>query len=184
MFKNICVTAALLALAPAFMAADAPAAAEMPLVYDKEDTGAAVAKPPLPEFSALPSIPYLPDPFSKADGTRITTRDEWRVQRAEIKAMIERYDVGEKPGKPSLFEAIRDPYSKGRSIPGQGAAATSALLAHLRKGHQGVKLPPDALERLITWMDCYGQRQGHFSPAQERALIDFRRRCAPLLAER
>ena len=67
---------------------------EMPLVYDKEDTGANVQKPPLPPFSELPSIAYLPDPFQKADGARIATREEWRARRAEIKAMIEQYDVG------------------------------------------------------------------------------------------
>lgn len=80
-------------------------AGEMPLVYDRENTGADCAKPPLPEFGALPSIPFLPDPFLKADGRRITTRDEWRCRRAEIKALLERYDVGEKPGKPGTFKA-------------------------------------------------------------------------------
>ena len=86
----------------------APSAApaeEMSLVYDKENTGADCAKPSLPEFSALPSIPFLPDPFLKADGDRITTREEWRCRRAEIKAMLERYGVGAKPGKPSAFKA-------------------------------------------------------------------------------
>jgi hypothetical protein len=83
-------------------------AAEMPLVYGKEDTGANCTKPPLPEFSALPSIPHLPDPFTKADGSPITTREEWRCRRAEIRAMLERYDVGEKPGKPSTFKATLD----------------------------------------------------------------------------
>ena len=77
----------------------------MPFVYAREDTGVNSPKPPLPEFSALPSIPYLPDPFTKADGSRITTRDEWRVRRAEIKAMLEHYDVGEKPSKPGAFKA-------------------------------------------------------------------------------
>jgi hypothetical protein len=77
----------------------------MPLVYDKENTGADVKKPALTPFSELPSIPYLPDPFKKTDGNRITTRNEWRSRRAEIKAMIEYYDVGEKPGKPSTFKA-------------------------------------------------------------------------------
>ena len=83
-------------------------AAEMPSVYGKEDTGENCAKPPLPEFNALPSIPYLPDPFTKADGSRITSREEWRCRRAEIRAMLERYDVGEKPGKPSTFKATLD----------------------------------------------------------------------------
>jgi hypothetical protein len=89
-----------------FFSAHLPlAAGEMPLAYNTEDTGAEVKKPPLPAFSELPSIPYLPDPFQKADGTRITTSDEWRTRRAEIKSMIEHYDVGEKPGKPSTFKA-------------------------------------------------------------------------------
>jgi len=77
----------------------------MPLVYNEENTGADVKKPPMPAFSDLPSIPYLPDPFKKADGSRITTHEEWRIRRAEIKAILEHYDVGEKPGKPSTFKA-------------------------------------------------------------------------------
>lgn len=60
-------------------------AEEMPLVYNKENTGADVKKPPMPAFSDLPSIPYLPDPFKKAVGSRITTREEWRIRRAESK---------------------------------------------------------------------------------------------------
>ncbi len=113
MFKTITLAAVLLTLAPAVMAADAPAAGtlavgEIPLVYDKEDTGADYAKPALLLFNELPSIPYLPDPFTKNDGTRITTRQEWRSRRAEIKAMIEQYVVGEKPGKPSTFKATLD----------------------------------------------------------------------------
>ena len=42
-------------------------AAEMPLVQSKKNTGADCPKPPLPEFSALPSIVYLPDPFLNGD---------------------------------------------------------------------------------------------------------------------
>jgi hypothetical protein len=81
---------------------------ELPLIYDKEDTGADLKKPPLPDFGELPPIPYLPDPFKKADGARITKREEWRARRAEIKAVIEHYDVGEKPGKPSVLKAKLD----------------------------------------------------------------------------
>ena len=81
---------------------------EMPLVYDKEDTSADVKAPPLPEFADLPSIEYLPDPFLMANNNRMTTKAQWRERRAEIKAMIEHYDVGEKPGKPSIFKASLD----------------------------------------------------------------------------
>jgi hypothetical protein len=88
-----------------FVSAQSGLVGEMPLVYEKENTGADCSKPPWPEFSALPSVPFLPDPFMKADGSRLTTREEWRCRRAEIKAMFERYDVGAKPGKPSTFKA-------------------------------------------------------------------------------
>jgi hypothetical protein len=99
--KRLVVAACLLLL----NASSSQAADEMPQVYGKEDTGADVKKPPLPAFGELAAISHLPDPFMKADGNRITTRDEWRVRRAEIKALLEHYDVGEKPGKPSTFKA-------------------------------------------------------------------------------
>jgi hypothetical protein len=78
---------------------------DLPLVYDTEDTGADCAEPPLPAFSALESIEYLPDPFEMSSGQRMTSRSEWRCRRAELKAILEKYDVGEKPGKPSKLEA-------------------------------------------------------------------------------
>jgi hypothetical protein len=78
---------------------------DAPLVYDKDFPGANCKKPPLPAFSELPSIPYLPNPFTKADGSRIATREDWRCRRAEIRTMLEFYDVGEKPGKPGTFKA-------------------------------------------------------------------------------
>jgi len=101
--KRILLAACLLVVnAPLAYAAD-----EMALVYPKEDTeGADVRRPALPAFGELPAIAYLPDPFMKADGTRrITTRDEWRGRRAEIRAMLEHYVVGEKPGRPSTVKA-------------------------------------------------------------------------------
>ena len=96
----VAIAGLLLLLAPSALAAEG-----MPLVYDTEFTGADVKKPPLPAFSELPSIESLPDPFLKADGKRITTKDEWRVRRAEIKALLEYYDVGEKPARPSIVKA-------------------------------------------------------------------------------
>jgi hypothetical protein len=80
-------------------------AEELPLVYTREDMSADARKPPLPAFADLPSIAHLPDPFRKADGTRITTKEEWRTRRTEIRTYLEHYDVGIKPGKPSVFKA-------------------------------------------------------------------------------
>jgi hypothetical protein len=84
-----------------------PVMGEMPLVYDKEFTGVDCPKPTLvADPTTLPPITFLPDPFLMADGkTRMTTREQWRCRRAEIKAILEKYDDGEKPGKPEKFEA-------------------------------------------------------------------------------
>jgi|GEM_PF-5359638 len=80
-------------------------AGEMPLVYDKENTGEDCPTPALADDpTKLPPITYLPDPFLLADGNRMTTRTQWQYRRAEIKAMIEKYGTGIKQGKPDKFE--------------------------------------------------------------------------------
>ena len=83
-----------------------------------------------------------------------------------------------------LKEYIRRHYLAGRSTVGAGASLASPLLAHLAKGHKNVKLSAEDNERLITWLDTYAQRQGHFSDEQEQRLVELREACAPLLAAR
>jgi hypothetical protein len=63
-------------------------------------------------------------------------------------------------------------FERDRSIPGKGTAANSKLYRLLTQagGHEGVRLDPESLSRLVTWMDTYAQRQGHFSDAQEQEL--------------
>ncbi|MGE5811381.1 MAG: fibronectin type III domain-containing protein [Ignavibacteria bacterium] len=81
-------------------------AQEMPLVYDVENTGSDCPIPYLPSISELPSIPSLPDPFAWADGRgRMSNFSDWRYRRAEIKAEIENYEIGEKPVRPDTIEA-------------------------------------------------------------------------------
>jgi hypothetical protein len=74
-------------------------------------------------------------------------------------------------------------FERDRSIVGQCPARQSKLLALLRdpKGHEGVRLDRDALDRLVTWMDLYAHRQGHFSPEQETALRELRRRLSGMI---
>ncbi len=86
-------------------------------------------------------------------------------------------------GKPSLREHVMARYLESRSIAGAGAAQQSPLLKLLKAGHYDVKLPPDAWERLAIWMDTYGQRQGHFSPEQEKSLRELRRNMAGMLTQ-
>jgi hypothetical protein len=76
-------------------------------------------------------------------------------------------------------------FERNRSIAGETPARQSKLLALLtaEKAHGDVRLDAYSLQRLITWMDLYGQRQGHYSPKQEEELRQFRRQLAPLLDE-
>ncbi|GGS56600.1 hypothetical protein GCM10010171_59500 [Actinokineospora fastidiosa] len=50
---------------------------------------------------SLPATAKLPDPFRKADGTRVSAKSDWRCRRAEIRELAERHVYGEKPAKPS-----------------------------------------------------------------------------------
>ena len=86
-------------------------AAEVPLVYNVENTGADSKAPPLPAFADLPSIEPLTDPFAWSDGSgRSTDFGDWRRRRAEIKAEIEHYEIGPKPGR---SQDITASYSEG-----------------------------------------------------------------------
>jgi hypothetical protein len=78
---------------------------------------------------------------------------------------------------------VRTRYAEGRSIVGGGAAATSPLLALLGSGHADVDLRPDDWDRLITWMDTYGQRLGSFDKQQEHRLLELRQRMAAMMNE-
>ncbi|MHA4816769.1 glucuronyl esterase domain-containing protein [Streptomyces aculeolatus] len=62
-----------------------------------EDDGADCPVPSPPTASNS----LLPDPFTKLDGTRVTTRSDWRCRRAEIRELAERTVYGQKPAKPA-----------------------------------------------------------------------------------
>jgi hypothetical protein len=85
-----------------------PIVGPLPAVGSMEDGGTACARPPLPAFAALPSIPALPDPFMDASGSRIRSRAQWACRRAEISAQIQAYELGAKPPRPSIVEASFD----------------------------------------------------------------------------
>jgi glucuronyl esterase-like protein len=69
----------------------------IPLVYSVENTAANYAPPAFPSFAQLPIIRPLTDPFRFADGTRDTSFTSWERRRSEIKAAIEKYEIGPKP---------------------------------------------------------------------------------------
>jgi hypothetical protein len=89
-------------------------------------------------------------------------------------------------GKPSLTDQVKEGYGRGYSIAGKGFAQNSAVLGLLTSGktHNNVKLTPDDLQRMILWLDCYGQKLGAFSDNQERELEELRNSWAGMLAEK
>ncbi|MDI1464065.1 cellulose binding domain-containing protein [Catellatospora sp. KI3] len=80
------------------LARSTTAAAAAPLAAGVEDEGAdcAVNLPGTTTAGAK-----LPDPFKRLDGTRVTTRSDWRCRREEIRKLSERYVYGTKPARPA-----------------------------------------------------------------------------------
>jgi hypothetical protein len=76
-------------------------------------------------------------------------------------------------------------FERDVSAVGECPARKSKLLALLTDegSHEGVRLDPDSLDRVVTWMDVYAQRLGSFSEHQEQRLRELRRRMSALLAE-
>ncbi len=63
-----------------------------------EDDGADC---PVSVPASWPATANLPDPFTRIDGSRITSRSDWRCRREEIKKLAERTVYGTKPAKPA-----------------------------------------------------------------------------------
>lgn len=59
--------------------------------------------PSLPSIIPLPTVTELPDPFVSIDGSQITTKNEWACRRDEINALFQQFELGMKPGAPSVF---------------------------------------------------------------------------------
>lgn len=80
--------------------------AQIPLVYNSENTGEGLTPPPLPTLDKLHAILPLTDPFMFSDGSRRSTDfNDWTRRRNEIKAEFEHYEIGEKPDKPDTITA-------------------------------------------------------------------------------
>jgi hypothetical protein len=76
-------------------------------------------------------------------------------------------------------------FEKDQSVVGDCPARRSRLLALLSEDatHRDIALDEDSIKRLVTWMDTYAHRQGHFSPEQERQLVAFKERYRHLLED-
>src|SRR3954469_21887237 len=53
-----------------------------------------------PDFDALPKINGLPDPVHFLNGRPVNNADDWKIRRAEIFSLEQKYDIGTFPPKP------------------------------------------------------------------------------------
>jgi len=86
-----------------------------------------------PDFDALPKNNGLPDPLTFLDGRPVKTADDWKVRRAEIIKLLEKYEIGTMPPKPKLdsinpVDPSTTPATTGSAgaVPGGGFGAGGA----------------------------------------------------------
>jgi hypothetical protein len=53
--------------------------------------------PELPSFNELTETSYLPDPFKFLDGSRVSSKADWKCRQAEISALSQKFQYGYKP---------------------------------------------------------------------------------------
>lgn len=66
-----------------------------------------------PDFDALPSANYLPDPFKFQDGRAVKMPADWPARRAEIRRLFEQHVIGSIPPKPKLDRVVPIEETKG-----------------------------------------------------------------------
>lgn len=74
----------------------------------------------------IPSVStsLLPDPFTFADGTEVTTADQWTCRQEEILYAFEQYELGDLPGPPDSLDASLSGNSLSFSVTVGSASAT------------------------------------------------------------
>ncbi|MDG4787883.1 cellulose binding domain-containing protein [Micromonospora sp. WMMD1102] len=95
-----------------------------------EDEGADC---PVPS-SGSTSNSRLPDPFRKMDGTRITSKADWRCRRAETRELAERHVYGQKPAKPASVTGTVSSTSITVNVSDQGRSASFSASVQLPSG--------------------------------------------------
>ncbi|RKN45601.1 cellulose binding domain-containing protein [Streptomyces hoynatensis] len=83
---------------------------------------------------STPSSSLLPDPFTRIDGTRITSRSDWRCRRAEIRELAERYVYGEKHSAPQSVTGTVSRTGITVNVSDQGRSATFSATVDLPSG--------------------------------------------------
>ncbi len=102
----------LLTMGLALSATISMAQTNIPLVFDKENTGAQIQPGVSPAPSTLTNAVHaLPDPFRFMDGSRDTTYAAWERHRNEVARMVQDYEIGNRP----TFDKVTSSFNKADS---------------------------------------------------------------------
>ncbi|KAG8933326.1 carbohydrate-binding module 1 [Tulasnella sp. 418] len=118
------------------------------------------------------TIAKLPDPFTRVNGAKVTTKSDWACRRAEISQLLQWDELGTKPPKPSsvtgslsgntLTISVSDAgksisFSATISYPSSGTAPYPAIIAY-----GGMSIPTPAGVAVITFNndDIAAQQDG------------------------
>ena len=96
-----------------------------------EDEGADC---PVSVPGSFPANSRLPDPFRRLDGTRISTKSDWRCRRAEIRELAERFVYGDKPAKPASVTGTVSSTSITVNVSHNGRSASFSASVQLPSG--------------------------------------------------
>lgn len=118
-----------------------------------ENTGASYPAPTFPAFDYLPIMRPLPDAFRSFDGSRSTSLGAWEKRRNEIKASVEKFEIGRKPDASDL--TITAFYkAPGAALPSGGAAiAAGQLIVDISRPSTGktIRLTAKVWAPTATW---------------------------------
>lgn len=149
----------------------APAQAQPALALQRPPS----AISPGPEGSKPLSYPRLVQPVldqhcapchgsSKAEGKIVLTGEAQGHYTVSYNTLAPRVSFSAWGGKPGDFRLVN---SEPVSQPGFFGARGSPLMQKLLAGHSKVKLTPDGIERLVTWMDANALFYGTFDPEDQ-----------------
>ena len=107
-----------------------PAAAVggLALTAPVEDSGAGC---PVSLPGSFPANSLLPDPFTRLDGTRITSTSDWTCRREEILQLAEKTIYGTKPGKPASVTGTVSGTNITVNVSNQGHSASFSASVQL-----------------------------------------------------
>ena len=172
--------------------------AQVPLVYDQENTGSKYSRPAMSAAEELPMVRELRNPLAWSSGKGVVGKfSKWERRRNEIAALIQHYGIGTKPavGKGNVRARMDgDTIIVDVTVNGQ----TLTLRSHIRYpregkapfalmiGTSGISLPRELFShRPIATMVFHEAQVNDYSqwrPHKERGQHDFDR-LYPELAE-